>query len=481
MKKLLSIIGAIALVTLTSTAVVACGFRATIDKNPPNDKTPDPDENTTVLLSTIIKIRDLGEMRMSAQTPTHEEILDRIDQVNEIKLDREHVKITDIFPKEMAVMITANKNSEKYTGQVYLTYKKAAPLKQELSKLINITDLGELKTSTPTSKEIFDAIDKINKIELDREHAVISDITSKSATITANKNSEKYTGQVSLTFSPPKPIKKDLSTLIEITSLGTITATKEDIKEKLISAVEYLNNIYLYITDIDVLNITNESAIISAKENSKRYTGTVTLTYTFVQKALDLRDLVKNLDLGEIKISNALEGHREGHRTIEIIVNKINEVNPGINLDHTELMIFKYTTITIIDGKHVETIEPIYRSKKYMGSIKVTYTIKPQEKIDIKEYVKETKLDYVRIYVNTKDPDYKEEENANRLPSEVGIIKAITEKNIDSLPYGLNPYVDEFDYEINRTSATITVKPNSKWFVSGSLTFSYQVQIIIIS
>ncbi|WP_342266484.1 lipoprotein [Spiroplasma endosymbiont of Villa modesta] len=124
MKKLLSMIGAIALTTATSTSIIACG-----EEKPPIDKKIDISN---------FKDLDLGTIETNGKDLTVNMIKDKLPT----NIENE-VNITNIT--NISATLTAKSNSIKYKGSVIVTYSLDKKIDIKITNTIN---LGQLHANT---------------------------------------------------------------------------------------------------------------------------------------------------------------------------------------------------------------------------------------------------------------------------------------------------------------------------------------------
>jgi hypothetical protein len=108
-------------------------------------------------------------------------------------------------------------------------------------------------------------------------------------------------------------VGEDLSKIIATTYLENISSgipTPQQVLER----VNLKNNLQLNFNQVDITEITQYNAIVSAKETWELYRGTVNVSYNM---NIDIKYLITNLDIGEVV-----------EATIEDIKNAVNYANP---------------------------------------------------------------------------------------------------------------------------------------------------------
>jgi hypothetical protein len=176
--------------------------------------------------------------------------------------------------------VAASSSSEDYYGEVdvYFTLPES---KTALDTLIVYTNLGEIDDKE--QKTIQDAIIAANKwtaSNIDWEQIKISAITESDAHVAALDSSEDYYGEVDVHFS--LPVKTNIDTFIEITTLGEITDNDQD---TILQAIIVANRWTVIGVDWDqiVFSLIKEnSAHVAASSSSRDYCGEVDVTFDIV-------------------------------------------------------------------------------------------------------------------------------------------------------------------------------------------------------
>ncbi|AHB36164.1 lipoprotein [Spiroplasma apis] len=239
--------------------------------------------------------------------------------------------------------------------------KEKATLK-DLSSVLTNTKLGDL--ANKEEKTIKNAIKEKNK-NIIIDELVLSSITEKSAKVSVKKESKVYNqitagSEINIEFSV-KATLKDLSTDLTVTKLGEL-ANKDE--KTIIKGIKD-NNKNIIIDELVLSSITEKSAKVSVKKESKVYNQIAAgseINIEFSVKAI-LKDLSTDLtvtDLGTIK-------NKEKETIIAAIKNK----NKNVDIDEIEVGFIKDKSAEIF----VKENSNVYKVFKNKESIVVSFKI----------------------------------------------------------------------------------------------------------
>ncbi|AOG60977.1 hypothetical protein SHELI_v1c10300 [Spiroplasma helicoides] len=275
---------------------------------------------------------------------------------------------TGLVATSSSVAVACNKNNDASTTQ---DDGKIIDLSE-----MSIKELGDINGSeaTPSVATIVKAINAKNSnyglAENDVEFEGAA--TNSKATIKAKTSSSKFINSVEVTYSYNQVL--DLSKL-QNKELGEVIGRgTSPVISDLIRAITLKNSSYnLSENDVEIDgSATNSKATIKAKADSKKFTGSVEVTYTYKQQSsqIDLANLTTK-DLGEIK------SIQENMPSLAEIVKAINEKNENTNL--TEL------DVELGEGQTNEkaTINAKSDSPVFKGTVEVTYTYKAVKSMDM--------------------------------------------------------------------------------------------------
>ncbi|ASP28080.1 hypothetical protein SCORR_v1c03060 [Spiroplasma corruscae] len=202
MKKLLSLLATISIIT-TSSSVIACGGIPEVEEK----------NNEKIDLSSINN--NLGEIKGSTNLPTLQLLVLSINEINEnLELSEDDVRI-DGSQTITSTKLVALENSLNFKGEVIITYNYEKVEKRDLSTLNGNLDILYGKDSKPSETEIINKFLLINNkegikstdIRL-KQNSLNEDLTE--ATIEANENSDLFVGSIDLTFKYSVATEVDL-------------------------------------------------------------------------------------------------------------------------------------------------------------------------------------------------------------------------------------------------------------------------------
>ena len=230
MKKLLSLLGAIALVGSAGTTVVACGSKT----NPPPKNNPAQD------LANQIKNKDValiaGSNTDTSNAATNKAIKDAVQTNNKLKSDQmKNITITKVTLKdnEQANTVKANIKIGKDTASVNLNVEIHSTAAQIKAKLDDVGRLGVTFISTddnlsqPNIDKILTIV-KTNNPQLSKfDQDQISITTASAGSLTA-----KTKEPVTLKITSDAAIKANTQTTLEVARFANTTSTADGNKYK---------------------------------------------------------------------------------------------------------------------------------------------------------------------------------------------------------------------------------------------------------
>ncbi|WP_036497676.1 hypothetical protein, partial [Mycoplasma yeatsii] len=144
-------------------------------------------------LDDVINNTELGSLP-DAKPQTIFDAIKKANPDTTKNLNINDINIWSISPQDGSALITSK--NDKFSGQVNVTFTSS--FLKDLKKVIKITNLGEIEQNDPTT--ILAAINSKNpNINLQDTDVTISEITAKSAKITANRDT-KFIGEVIVNF-----------------------------------------------------------------------------------------------------------------------------------------------------------------------------------------------------------------------------------------------------------------------------------------
>ncbi|WP_434344691.1 BspA family leucine-rich repeat surface protein [Mycoplasma leachii] len=365
-------------------------------------------------LDTVITNKHLDKFN----NPAEQQIINKVNELNKgLNLTKDDITV-EIKNSENKAIIKAKDNSTKYQGQVEVTYN----IRPEIADKISTTSLGALLDKDKNS--ILAAINKANEnLNLNLEQVDIESINETSAIVKA-KDNNNYQGQVKVTFT----VKTKLEDVAKQLNLGALLDKNDS---SIFEAFKRLNNsVNLDQSDVDI-SVQQNTATITVKTRNDNYQGKVTVSFT-VKTKLDTVITNKHLD----KFNNPDE---------QQIINKVNELNPDLNLTKDDI------TVDIKTDENKAIIKAKPDSSKYQGQVEVTYNIRPNiaDKISTK--------DLGALFNN----DIK------------SILDAINKANET-----LNLTFEQVDIEsINETSAIVKAKDNNNYQGQVKVTFTVKTKL----
>ncbi|ATI74143.1 hypothetical protein [Mesoplasma florum] len=411
-------------------------------------------------LSDDVSERNLGLLN---KKPNEENILQKVSELNP-ELITEEVEVKDIDlhgPNDKNIKIGSAKiyvktNSNFYTGEsVDISFEIIDRV--DLKDVIRNIELGEIQSNE--EENILQKVSELNP-ELITEEVEVKDIDLHgpndknikigSAKIYVKTNSNFYTGEsVDISFEIIDRV--DLKDVIRNIELGEIQSNEE---ENILQKVSELNPELITeeveVKDIDLhgpndKNIKIGSAKIYVKTNSNFYTGeSVDISFEIIDR-VDLKDVIRNIELGEIQ-SNEEEN----------ILQKVSELNPELITEEVEVKDIDLhgpndKNIKIGSAKiYVKTNSNFYTGE----SVDISFEI--IDRVDLKDVIRNIELGEIQS---------NEEEN---------ILQKVSE---------LNPKLKTDQLEIdNSTEIAATIKPkaNSTWY-KGENIINYQTKKVNLS
>ncbi|MGI3136316.1 MAG: hypothetical protein ACN23H_01900 [Candidatus Phytoplasma vitis] len=231
-----------------------------------------------VELSTVLKTKELGEIKSKDLKVTKEEIIRQIKEKNP-DLKNKNLQIVG-EPTETRVTV----KSDDYTGQVNVnfTVKEKEVLKVELSTVLKTKDLGEItsKDLKVTKEEIINQIKEKNPDLKDKNLQIVGEPTETRVTV----KSDDYTGQVNVNFTVKEKevLKVELSTVLKTKELGEIKSKDLKVtKEEIIRQIQEKNS------DLKNKNlqIVGEPTETRATVKSDDFQGEVEVEFTVKKKS----------------------------------------------------------------------------------------------------------------------------------------------------------------------------------------------------
>ncbi|AKX34100.1 hypothetical protein SLITO_v1c04470 [Spiroplasma litorale] len=278
MKKLLSLIATMGIVSSTSTMVISCG-NSTDSTDSQNDKT-DLSKMTT---------KELGTLEGKTDLPTLDQIVKAINEKNaNYGLTTADVKLDGTNSVSSAKLI-AIETSKKFNGSVTVTYTYKKNVIKDLSTL-PIKDLGNINGvgDLPSIDEVLGQA-KVKNPEWDLKYSEIEfdgTPTVEKAKIKAKSESNLFSGTVEVSYKFTKVGKRDLKDL-KVKDLGNIISTQDLVTsvtlDEIITAINSKNDGWILTTkDVKLSgSATKNKAKLEAVENSASFSGNVEVNYTF--------------------------------------------------------------------------------------------------------------------------------------------------------------------------------------------------------
>ncbi|AKX34354.1 hypothetical protein SLITO_v1c07290 [Spiroplasma litorale] len=322
MKKLLSLIATLGLISTSGTVVVSCNS---------DDKASDGNATTTKTDLSKLNTKQLGNKEGTTDFPTIDLIVSAINNKNSNYGLKTSDVVIDGTQSIKTIKLKALDASTKFTGSVEVTYSYSKISAKDLSGLPT-KELGnfEGEAELPTLDEIVKQINKINdnygltssEVEVDGQ------ISATKTKIKALSTSTKFTGSVEVEYVYTKLNIKDLSTL-PIKSLGDIGGIKDlPVLSEIITPINSKNDDWEpKKAEVELEgNPTKQKATLKAKSGSKYFSGKVEIDYSYFKKQ-NIGD-IKAKDLGDII------GKTDLMTSIDLveIVEVINLKNPGFEI-----------------------------------------------------------------------------------------------------------------------------------------------------
>lgn len=405
MKKLLGILASIGMISSWTTLVVACGDNLVItkidlsvfnglklgafDEKPTDQEIIDAfniknDNNINLLLITDVTVTDITdttatiianpdstlyndsasvafnlkialetfkdtELGFSNDKPTNQEILTLFNLKNNITL----VLDTDVTMKrtETGVIITAKTDSQQVKGKITIDFSNRKDL--STFELFPFTDLDK---KPENEQAVLDILNSTNGTDLEWHIDVeIDSLVGNDIRVTANPNSKKVTGSVTITFT----VKINLSTYIH-TKIKPFDKdpTDQDVLDKFNKLNSSKPELILK-TDVEVIDKSSTKARIKANPNSKKYKGFADVTFS----------IKLNLDTYKQTKLNAFFEQPNDRQILDEFI----KMNPG----KPNLTLITDVTVTGITETGA-TIVANPESTLYTGSTPITFNIKTQ-------------------------------------------------------------------------------------------------------
>lgn len=152
--------------------------------------------------------------------------------------------------------------------------------RQDLKDIILQKELGIYFDELPTSQDLLEIINAINVLNLTEADVTVTfnkNLGFNKVKITANPDSDKYTGSADAFFY----FLKKLNKIIITTDLGAFYRTP--IKQEILERINLLNATNIETSDVEI-QINANDAIVKGDVNKMRYIGAVMVTFRVVQK-----------------------------------------------------------------------------------------------------------------------------------------------------------------------------------------------------
>jgi len=228
-------------------------------------------------------------------------------------------------------------------------------------------------------------------------------------------------------------------------------------EQEIIDRINELNNITLDLEEIEI-SITKNLVLITANDDSKKYHDSLFVNYTVNQiDKIDLNDLLKNNQLGNFMILDALQIDAP----FDLVMEKLKDQNDAHHLDENELVFKRQYSVANGNSRDIK-ISPEKNSRKYTGEANISYTVKAEQKVDLKEKFPVTNFEITDL-TRTNILFFFMKYNLEHL-------------NDNDLLFFFMAFNRDFIFsEITETSTIITVKPYTLWFIPDSIELTYQL------
>ncbi|QGS52290.1 lipoprotein [Spiroplasma tabanidicola] len=163
-------------------------------------------------LEGLIKIKDLGRIKMANDTPTKDELLNAIENANSEIYSQQTLSKSDFeIQNASKTEATIKASGQNLEGTIELTYRNNA--KTQLNSLIKITNLGQIegKELIPSEEEIWNKVKEVNITQIKEEEIRLeslilnSDFTitkyNSNAAINSSPASSKIVGNVQVNYT----------------------------------------------------------------------------------------------------------------------------------------------------------------------------------------------------------------------------------------------------------------------------------------
>ncbi|WP_331696949.1 variable surface lipoprotein [Mycoplasmopsis agalactiae] len=263
-----------------------------------NSATTNEKKSLSVLISN--ENQQLGEIKKKDK----DSILDALLAKNKaLNLDKSQLDVKDI--KDGSAVVFAKNDSKKYRGQILVSFTLNASRtpensggeitteKRGLPALISNQGQQLDKINKKDKDSILDALLAKNKaLNLDKSQLDVKDIKDGSAVVFAKNDSKKYRGQILVSFTlnasrTPENSggeitteKRGLPALISNQGQQLDKINKKD-KDSILDALLAKNKaLNLDKSQLDVKDIKDGSAVVFAKNDSKKYIGQILVSFT---------------------------------------------------------------------------------------------------------------------------------------------------------------------------------------------------------
>ncbi|AHI52650.1 hypothetical protein [Spiroplasma culicicola] len=254
----------------------------------------------------------------------------------------------------------------------------------DLEKDIEQTELGEIiftkdeiENIEKRSTKLFNKIvEKNSKIKKDYAKYFLIEIAEDKAILRANPEyEENVSGTSTFTYEAIQE-KQNLKDLIKVTALGEFS--EEPNEQEIFDKVEELNSTTIGDLTFDdvTIAIINKKATITAKEENKDFTGSVSVNWTLEGENVeptDIADLIKVTALGQF----------DETPSEQVIFDKVEELNS------TTIGDLSFGDVTIVITGEKAKISAA--SDSFTGTVEVTWTVAVPA-IDIADLIKVTAL-----------------------------------------------------------------------------------------
>lgn len=348
MKKLLELLGTIAIASSTVPTVIATSSLQKEIK-----KVGDLDELNWTHLTKIRNKRNTENDKTKhvfktygADKPTEEQIKNRVKEKNQ-SVDITKIKVENITANSAVISITG------FSGKLTIdfTVDKSVPI----NIIIKNTDLGEIDINQFGGGNYDEALFKhflkqlnpqldINKIKIKKTHLYGGTITSIDTSI--------YTGEINFNYSIPLRLYIEKKELGLIRTDGVHKPTEQQIKDKLKELNRKLETV---IDDFEIKDITFENAEITFKRQDL-LSGSAKVNFI---SNVNLNKIITNTTLGEFKTSNL------SNPTEQQIKDKLKELYPSIDINKINILNITLTSAQIKSNN----------LNFYTGNINVNYIV----------------------------------------------------------------------------------------------------------